>query len=153
MRKRLWTMALWALGCGEGAEGEDPDAQVTADAAPANDAAFAPGARWAGEGAKLQVELVSATPIPPQRDLNEWVVAVSDAAGAPQAGCDLGVGLYMPAHGHAAPTEPTVEGGATAGHYVVSGIDFFMPGAWEVTFVLACGAVTDRATVTVEIAR
>ena len=142
-------MTLLPLACGAAEDSAVPDASPP----PADASSFTVGSHWPGENGRLAVELLGADPMPPQRDLNEWELQVGDASGAPQSGCELGVGLYMPAHGHAAPAEPTVAPGDSPGRYRLSDLNFSMPGTWEVTFELTCGALTDRVVASVEIAR
>jgi len=72
--------------------------------------------------------------------IHDWVVQVSDAGGAPVAGCRVGLDASMPEHGHGLPTEPRVEGEEPTGTYRVGGVRFSMPGHWLMTVkVRGCG--------------
>jgi hypothetical protein len=146
------------LGCGESAtEATDAGpadaaaARGGADAAPGDD--FAVGQPRAGEGGRLRVAIVSATPAPPARNLNDWTIAVSGADGQSLAACTVAVGLFMPAHGHTSTTEPVIRAGDDPSTYQVDDMNLFMPGRWEITFDLVCGEVSDQVLFGVEIAR
>jgi hypothetical protein len=77
------------------------------------------------------VSLNARSPDPAARGLNQWTVAVTDAAGAPLAGASLVLSATMPDHGHSspAPAPPVTD---SAGQSVLSGLDFFMPGVWRI---------------------
>jgi len=73
--------------------------------------------------------------------LHDWLVEVTDQAGAPVSGCRLTFAASMPEHGHGVPTEPRVLGEEGKGRYLVGGVRFSMPGTWVVTVKLwGCGA-------------
>jgi hypothetical protein len=160
--RRLWPGLLSAAaafsGCGADDTGDGGAGGVTADAAasadgdrPADD--FAIGRPRMGADGALQVTIRQGTPAPPARDLNDWVIEVTDADGQPQGGCTLAVGLFMPAHGHTSTTEPVVAASTPAGTYTVEDMNLFMPGRWEITFDLVCGALSDQVLFGVEIPR
>ncbi len=144
------------IGCGEAADeassaaGGGP-AGGTTDAAPTDD--FAIGQPRAGVEGRLRVAIREATPAPPARDLNDWLIAVSDPDGSPPSDCTVAVGLFMPAHGHTSTTEPVIRPGDTPGQFHVDEMNLFMPGRWEITFDLVCGLLTDQVVFGVEIAR
>jgi hypothetical protein len=76
----------------------------------------------------------------PAIGLNRWTVAITDAGGAPAM--DLTVTAdkpRMPIHGHGASKFPQVAPEA-GGVYVVSEINFFMAGYWELGLKLAPAA-------------
>lgn len=114
---------------------------------------YAAGMKREGVDARLSVTLLDAVPAPPQRELNDWRVRVEDPSGAPVSDCTLAVGLFMPVHGHSSTTEPVIAPAEAAGEYRVDDMNFFMPGLWEITFDLTCGAVTDQVQFAFEIAR
>ena len=115
--------------------------------------AYTAGMKRAGVDARLAVTLLDAVPAPPQRELNDWRVRIEDASGAPMSGCTLGVGLFMPVHGHSSTTEPVIGAAAEPGEYQIDDMNFFMPGLWEITLDLTCGEVTDQVLFAFEIAR
>jgi hypothetical protein len=114
---------------------------------------YAAGMTRAGVDARLSLTLLDAVPAPPQRELNDWRVRVEDPSGVAVSGCTLGVGLFMPVHGHSSTTEPVITPAEAAGEYRIDDMNFFMPGLWEITFDLTCGAVTDQVQFAFEIAR
>ena len=80
----------------------------------------------------LKIELMDATPAPPQKLSNALVLKVVDAGGAPVDGATLSVTPFMPDHGHGSSVKPTVMpmGG---GVYAVSNVYLPMPGLWRLT--------------------
>lgn len=114
---------------------------------------YVAGMKRAGVDARLGVTLLDAVPAPPQRELNDWRLRVEDADGMALSDCALAVGLFMPVHGHSSTTEPVITPADAPGEYRVDDMNFFMPGLWEITFDLTCGAVTDQVQFAFEIAR
>jgi hypothetical protein len=51
----------------------------------------------------------------------------------------------MPAHAHGLPTTPQVKS-LGGGRYLIEGLKFHMPGAWEVALRIKAGAGTDSVT-------
>ena len=86
---------------------------------------------------------VRTDPEPPPRGTCNIELTVTDANGAPQDGLALSVVPWMPAMGHGSSTKPTVldEGG---GRYLVSNVNMFMPGEWELRCSFS-GSVTTHA--------
>jgi len=80
----------------------------------------------------LSIELMNATPAPPQKESNALVLKVVGAGGAPVDGATLSVVPFMPDHGHGSSVKPTVTpmGG---GLYDVSNVYLPMPGLWRLT--------------------
>jgi len=73
--------------------------------------------------------------------MHDWLVEITDPAGAPVSGCQVTFAASMPEHGHGLPTEPRVLGEESKGRYRVGGVRFSMPGYWVVTVKLwGCGA-------------
>lgn len=144
------------LGCSEDADEASSAAEGgptggAADARPTDD--FAIGQPRAGAAGRLRIAILQATPAPPGRDLNDWLIAVSSPDGSPPSDCAVAVGLFMPAHGHTSTTEPMVRPGDAPGQFHVDAMNLFMPGRWEITFDLTCGLLTDQVVFGVEIAR
>ena len=71
-------------------------------------------------------------------------VFLDEAHTRPAPGIELALDARMPQHGHGMRREPRVER-LGEGHYHVDGIQFHMPGYWELYFDLTQGAVTERA--------
>jgi hypothetical protein len=99
----------------------------------------------------LHVVLASSDPAPPSKGDNQWVVELLDASNAPVDGATISVTPYMPDHGHGSSIIPTVTpmGG---GKYEVDHVNLFMPGVWQVTFVVTTAATSDQAAFTLCIA-
>ncbi len=87
---------------------------------------------------------------PPSRGLQEVELAVTDAStGAPETGLVLDVLPWMPAMGHGASIVTSVREDSP-GIYVVTDVDLFMAGTWELRTNVS-GAVTDYAAPSFEI--
>lgn len=97
------------------------------------------GLEKAGEGA-MRVVLVEATPASPAKGDNDWRIQVFDAADNTLEGLTVGVKPWMPDHGHGAnrPAVVTEIEGAT-GEYMLSPLNLWMPGYWEITIDLDDG--------------
>ncbi len=85
-----------------------------------------PGAQGA-----FRFVLVESQPAPPSRGRNSWTLKVVDAGGSPVVSGNVAVNAFMPSHGHASPTVPTITPSGDA--YEIGPISLFMPGLWEVT--------------------
>jgi len=96
------------------------------------DAGFpaAPLETLASDDAALDIDIRTSPSQPPQRGTCAIELTITNASGTPQDGLALDVVPWMPAHGHGASSTATVtaKGG---GKYVVTDVDFFMPGDWE----------------------
>lgn len=96
------------------------------------------------QGAVFDVKLMSATPAPPNRGDNEWVIHVSTLSGAaPVSNATLQVTPFMPKHQHGTPVDVEVVPGATAGEYTLKKVNLWMPGVWETTIEMTSTAGTD----------
>lgn len=113
-------------------------------------APFSLGMTAPSDDAAFQVKLLSATPAPPQKYENDWVVEVLDMDGAPLVDADLYfVQPYMPIHGHDGSFEPDITAGDAPGTFVVKRINLWMGGPWEVRFFVKSGDIDDRAVIDV----
>ncbi len=84
-------------------------------------------------GAWAQVEFVGAEPAPPSRGDNTWTVRVLDPSGVARDDLDIDVEPYMPDHTHGSTVRCEVEPGPERGTYVLTPLNLFMPGLWDVT--------------------
>ena len=66
------------------------------------------------------------------QEFQSWVLHIEDAGHRPVTGAALTVSGGMPQHGHGLPSRPRVQEQPTAGDYRVDGLQFSMPGWWEV---------------------
>jgi hypothetical protein len=104
-----------------------------------------------GAAGMLDFQLVSATPAPPARGNNTWLIQVSsmsnDVVGAPMTGAAAGMTAttYMPDHGHYGALQAVITETATAGQYQIDPVNMWMPGYWEDTIAVTSGGVTDQA--------
>jgi len=66
-----------------------------------------------------------------------WVLHVALLDGTAVSGAKLSVGGGMPQHGHGMSTRPQVTALETPGDYRIDGLQFSMPGWWEVSVHVA----------------
>ncbi len=138
---------LLVLGCDPA---DDPDA-ADVDEPAARDCAletraddYALGMRRSGE--RIAVAILEATPAPPSRGDNTWRVRVQDDAGLPQP-VTIEVSTFMPDHQHGSSIAAQVEATEVTGEFVISPVNLFMPGLWEVTLDLRQGDGLEDAVV------
>lgn len=138
-RARLATTAvlLCALaGC------SSPDAQP-----PGADAKFPadPMLVVTSDTGRVRIEVRAAPDQPPSRGSIAVEYRISDATtDAPEEGIGLDVLPWMTAMGHGTSVMPTVTPKGD-GLYVLTNVDLFMPGRWELRSTLS-GPVSDHAT-------
>lgn len=108
--------------------------------------ASAPYATITSDAGLVTFEVRTGPAQPPSRGVVRLEYTVVRGA---EDGLDLDVEPWMPAMGHGATVEPTVEAEGE-GRYVVSGVQLFMPGEWEISTSIS-GAVNDHATVVLQI--
>ena len=124
--------SLAACGADDGhSDAEEPVncTLVTADQ-------FVVGLQKTGVNGMLDFRLMSATPAPPARGDNTWIVEIRSSnngvVGAPISNATAHVTPFMPKHGHPA-ISGEVTATATAGEYWLTGVNLWMPGVWETT--------------------
>lgn len=93
---------------------------------------FVVGITKMGTANQVAFKLLSATPAPPARDDNSWLLQLDTTAG-PLSNATVVVTPFMPDHQHGTPIKVGVEAMPTAGQYTLSPINMWMPGLWEVT--------------------
>jgi hypothetical protein len=92
------------------------------------------GLQKTGEAGVLDFQLLSATPAPPARGDNEWIVQITAIAGGPPVtGATIAATPFMPSHQHGTPIAVQVEPLPTDGQYKLAPINLWMPGLWETT--------------------
>lgn len=80
------------------------------------------------DGSRVEVRFTpNATP---SRGSNAAELTIVDGQGVPRDGLHLEVVPWMPAMGHGSSVTPTVTAKGS-GKYVAEGVEFFMPGRWE----------------------
>jgi hypothetical protein len=125
---------LGAAGCGGGSTGPDADEATVCMTSGRGDT-YAVGLQHTGVNTLYIFKMMSATPAPPGRNLNTWVIQITwEATGAPVTGASLTVTPFMPDHQHGpGDVTPQVMELATPGQYQISDINTWMPGYWEIT--------------------
>ncbi|HEY4015886.1 MAG TPA: FixH family protein [Polyangiaceae bacterium] len=87
-----------------------------------------------GTNGVLTFNLVSSSPAPPEQGEDTFVVQVTHADGSPFTGTLVipYEGMWMPLHGHGAPSAPLIAFDPAQNAFVLSDMDFFMLGLWRV---------------------
>lgn len=124
-----------SIACGGDDDGMDPE-DVNCDLETRADDYFAGIQK---DGTTYSVLLMDSMPAPPTRGDNAWTVQVVDGNGTPVDGMSVAVRPFMPDHGHGTPIDAVVTAGATTGEWVLSPVNLWMPGYWEVTLDLDDG--------------
>jgi hypothetical protein len=109
---------------------------------------FVLGMQKAGMDGVLGLELVSATPAPPARGDNDWLVRIhtledGGAFGELVDGADIEVTPFMPAHQHGTGVVTEVLPQSSSGQYLLKPVNLWMPGVWEVTIDVTSDAGSD----------
>jgi hypothetical protein len=134
----LSALAALALGCSAD-PGSDAPATFPAE----------PFATLASETGALTIEVRTAPEQPPTRGLASVEYRITEANMKPAEGLTLSVVPWMPNMGHGASITPSVAAEGD-GRYVVSDVELFMPGKWELRTTIS-GADDDSAMPTFEI--
>jgi hypothetical protein len=107
------------------------------------DDTYVAGLEKAGEVGTLTFRLLSATPAPPARGDNSWMVEIVDGGG-PVSGATVDVTPFMPDHRHGTPIDAVVTDQGS-GQYQVTPVNLWMPGLWETTIeATPSGGALDR---------
>lgn len=100
-----------------------------------------------GDASVVEIQVVEASPAPPDKGDNSWLLEVRDATTSTgMAGVDLTIVPFMPDHGHGSPITPSVTPAEGEGRFQVDDINLWMPGLWEVRIDVT-GSATDRVVV------
>ncbi|MDQ3333949.1 MAG: FixH family protein [Myxococcota bacterium] len=135
-------LSLFAAACSSGGHGDDE--QPVNCAEEMRDEDFVAGMQKTGTSGKLVFTLVQATPAPPARFDNTWVVQLTSAgAAAPVTGATMVVTPHMPDHTHT-PISDQGQAMPEAGKYQAP-VNFWMPGLWQTTIQATAGTDTDKA--------
>ncbi|MET0404036.1 MAG: FixH family protein [Cystobacter sp.] len=117
---------------------------------PAQVAAEAPVASVTSASGRLRVEVL-APAVPLRRGPQRFVVRVSEVAGGqPVQGLTLSVQPWMTSMGHGISESPRVTP-LGPGRFEVSGLDLFMPGAWELRLSLTGTGGREQAVVALKL--
>ena len=107
--------------------------------------AFVAGLAKHGAGGHFDFRLLAATPAPPARGDNKWVVEIDAAGGGAVPHADVSATPFMPDHGHGTPMKVDVTPLATPGQYELAPVNLWMPGYWEISVTAAAGKDHDSA--------
>jgi hypothetical protein len=89
------------------------------------------------DSGQLRVEVRTSPEQPPTRGIERAEFVVRDVAtGELRSGLTLDAVTWMPSHNHGASVVPTVAETAP-GTYVLSDVDFFMSGTWELVTTIS----------------
>ena len=142
--KAVLLAAVVLAGCGDDGTTDD-----TVDCAKVSADTFVVGLEKMGTSGAMDFKLMSATPAPPTRGDNTWVVQInamaSGVVGAPIDGAMLQVTPFMPAHQHGSPIQVQITPGTTTGEYNMTPVNLWMPGVWETTIRATGSTTTDSA--------
>jgi YtkA-like len=136
-------LSLLATACSshEGDEEEDCSKVTTADE-------YVAGLSKTGQSGKLKFTLVEATPAPPARGDNAWILQLtSQAAAAPVTGAVMTVTPYMPKHDHSTQVDADITPMTEPGTYKLDPVNLWMGGVWQTTIEVA-GTDGDKAVFT-----
>ena len=125
--------------------GDDPhvDEPVNCDLETRDDE-FVVGLTKAGQAGVLEFKLMSATPAPPARDDNTWVLQVNATGGSPVTGAAMTATPFMPDHQHGSGKNVVVEPMTEAGQYRLAPVNLWMPGLGEPTISASSASATDQ---------
>ncbi len=152
MRSLLLLLGLCAAtACSSSAGAPDAYAGLTYNcAADARAETYVAGDEHQGLQGMMDVKLRSATPAPPARGDNSWVVEIDSmsngvvGASMPGLASDITVTPFMPDHMHGSPILVQVTAlDGQAGQYTLSPVNLWMPGYWETTISVKQGSMTD----------
>lgn len=75
--------------------------------------------------------------------MQNWTVRVTQANGKPLEQASFRIEGGMPQHNHGLPTRPQVTQNLGHGSFLLEGMRFNMPGAWELTLFIQSGKLKD----------
>jgi hypothetical protein len=141
LARRLWPAFFLALpachtSTAGGGGGSVPTGSVC-DTDP-RAAVYAVGLSAKSADGAVHATFVDAMPAPPSKGENAWTIKLTDAMGSPINGATVTVKPFMPDHGHGSSVLPLVQPD-TSGTYLITQLDFFMPGIWQITLAVAQG--------------
>jgi YtkA-like len=144
--RTILVLALTSLAaCSSDSHGMGDDESYNC-AAEDRDDEFVVGLSKSGQGGKLTFKLLEATPAPPARGDNTWILQLtSQGAAAPITGAAMIVTPFMPDHQHGTAITVGIEAMPEAGQYKLSPVNMWMPGLWQTTIEAQAGADTDKA--------
>lgn len=79
----------------------------------------------------------------PLNTIHTWTVTLTKRDGSPLSSATIELSADMPEHLHGMHTKPQVFASNTDGQYIVKGMNFHMPGWWEVLLDVSYGQYRD----------
>jgi hypothetical protein len=137
--------------CGASNSGADADPGVDCSTITGTDTfVVGPnGLHHTGINGAVDFKMISATPAPPARDDNTWIIQLnsmsSGVVGNTIDGASITATPFMPAHQHGTPKQVIVTPTSTSGQYQLAPVNMWMPGVWETTISVTSGAPSDSA--------
>jgi hypothetical protein len=146
MRLLVLSLATVAVAaCHGGSSPPDADEALACMNAGRGDT-YVVGLERAGKAGLLDMKLMTATPAPPGFNDNAWLVQVNAMAagvvGDPVNGATITVTPFMPDHQHGTAIKAKIQP-MSGGQYLLSPINLWMPGYWEVTIDVQTSTVHD----------
>jgi hypothetical protein len=141
----LLGLALSSLAACGADDGGHHDADDPVNCALETADTFVAGLQKTGVNGMLDFRLMQATPTPPARGDNTWIVEVrslnNGVVGSPISNATAYVTPFMPKHAH-----PAISGEVTPtanpGEYKMTGVNLWMPGVWETTIEIEATAAS-----------
>lgn len=132
--------AVCLLACGE-PEDTTPEVQCEGDYD-----VFEPGFEVRSDQGNFYLQILEATPNPPDEGDNEWVVSLVSQSRTPVNGGVVVIEPWMPLHGHGI-SPPNYVGQASGdGEYTIPSFDLIMPGVWEFEALMTESMMNDTVT-------
>jgi hypothetical protein len=140
MRRSIFVSVSLLAACGT--EQPPPDEPVDCAKVTGMDT-FVVGLERMGTGHVFDFRLMSASPAPPAKGDNTWIVEIT-AGGAPLADATLQAEPFMAAHGTY--KQVVITPGEQPGQYQLAPINMWMPGPWETRIEATSGSTTDTVS-------
>ncbi len=87
---------------------------------------------WTSRSGDLQISYSSNLEPLTINQIHNWILYIATNEGTPVADAGLTIQGGMPEHDHGLPTRPRVTRYLGDGKYLLEGMRFHMPGAWEI---------------------
>ena len=94
-------------------------------------------ATWTGPA--LSAVYSTNEPEVPLNKIHTWTLLLTGTGGSPVEDAEISISADMPEHLHGMTTEPKVSSGTVPGQYLIEGMNFHMPGWWEITLDISSG--------------
>ena len=95
------------------------------------------------EGGSITVSYSNPEKTVPLNQIHSWILTLKDKNGKLLENAEIAASADMPEHLHGTTTRPEARPGSKPGQYVIEGMNFHMPGWWEVTLDITGGGTRD----------